>query len=243
MVKHRLSRLTIVLLLPAWVVSGQAPSPSGAQDPQVQEVRKSLEEAQKEINAFRDSGAKNADPAHPILKWLPLLLEYRQKYPGTDAAGLATMEALHLLFHSDRVDDVLTRMDALTPDDTAWERLPNVLNEIANARKDQTLLTLRLERILEQTSSAKIRASALLALGRSYRQSDGARAAALLERVRRETPGTPVAREADNLLYEIANLALGNPAPPFSATAWKGQQVTLAGYKGQALVLVFWASS
>lgn len=244
MVKHRIVGLLVLLTL--GVAAGFAQERSQSQapaDPAVQEVRKTLEEAQKEINAFRDGGGKNADPAHPIVKWLPLLMEYRKKYPGTDASGLATMEAVHLLFHSDRVDETLARMDELGPDDTAWERLPNVLNELATARKDPSLLTARLERIMQQTASSKIRASCLLALGRSYRATDAARAREMLERALREAPGTNWAREADNLLYEIANLALGNPAPAFSATPWKGSAVSLSGYKGQALVLVFWAST
>lgn len=231
-----------VLLLAAPAMA-QEHAHDASKDPAVQEVRKVIAEAQKEISSFRDGGGKNDDPKHPAVKWLGLLWEYRQKYPGTEAAGLATFEALHFLFHSGRADEVLARIDALPPGDSAWERLPSVLNELANERKDQSLLTTRLERVVAQTASSRIRASALLALGRSLRTSDSARARTLLERAVSEAPGSPVAREADGLLYEIASLSIGKPAPSFSAMAWKGKEVALAGYKNQALVLVFWAST
>ncbi len=243
MVMHRLNRSVITLLLAIVPAGAQGPAPRATQDPAVGEVRKVIEEAQKEIAAFRESGGKNEDSKHPAVKWLSLLWQYREKYPGTEAAGLATAEALHLLFHSDRGDEVLALMDTLTVDDAAWERLPNVLNELANQRKDASLLTGRLERIAKATTDARIRASALLAHGRSIRSTDTAQATVLLERVVREAPGSPAAREADSLLYDIANLSLGKPAPAFSAKPWKSAPLSLAGYKNQALVIVFWAST
>lgn len=243
--KHRALRGTAGLLA-MWMAAGLYGQQRGGErppDPAVQEVRKSIEAAQKEISQFRDGGGKNDDPNHPAVKWLGTLWQYRQTYPGSEAAGLASAEALHLLFHADRVDEVLTRMDALDVNDTAWERLPSVLNEIATARKDPSVLTKRLERVASESTSAKIRASAFAAWGRAYRESDPARARTLLERAASEAPGSPAAREADNLLYELASLSVGKPAPAFAAKAWKGKAISLEGYKNQALVLVFWSST
>ena len=241
--KRDLFALFAVVVSLAGAALAQEPGPSQSDAPALREVRATVEQAQKEITAFREGGGKNDDPTHPAVKWLAVLWDYRQKYPDSEASAIATFEALHFLFHAGRGEEVLTRMDSLAFDDTAWDRLPSVLNELANEKKDTSLLTSRLERVLSQSTKAKNRAAAALGMGRALRQTDATRARALLERAVKESPDSPAAREANNLIYEVANLSVGKPAPAFAAKAWKGEKVALEGYKNQALVLVFWAST
>ena len=56
-------------------------------------------------------------------------------------------------------------------------------------------------------------------------------------------PGSASAEEAGGLLYEIAHLSVGLPAPAFSAKARNGKTVDLAALHGRAVVLVFWATT
>src|SRR4029079_7865447 len=94
-----------------------------------------------------------------------------------------------------------------------------VIYEEAIARKsfDYTIVTL--SQTAAATKSASIKSAALLVIGRVYRrQGDLAAATRSLEEARAAAPGTPQAAEADDVIYEIAHLSIGLPAPAISGT-------------------------
>ena len=81
-------------------------------------------------------------------------------------------------------------------------------------------------------------------VARAYRrQSDKDAASRALEAAKAAAPRTPFAEEADGLLYEIAHLSIGVPAPPISGTARNGRAISLAALRGQPVVLVFWGTT
>lgn len=87
-------------------------------------------------------------------------------------------------------------------------------------------------------------AATLVALGRvQRRQGDTAVAVKSLESAREAAPDSASAREADGLLYDIANLSIGLQAPAFSATSIDGRAISLESLRGRAVAIVFWGST
>ncbi len=239
---NRRSRIIAVFILLSASTGWNQERP--ATEPATAEVRKTLEQAQGEIAAFRNAGGKAGADDHPARKWSAALWDYRQRNPGTDAAGLAAAEAIHLLVHAERFAEVESLAESLEASDPGWERLPNFLLEAANLRKDYGYLLRKLDWLAQNSMSPKAQAAALFARGRALRQQgDAAGAAAAFEKLRRDYPAAPQAQEAANLLYEMSNLGLGKAAPEVAARTRAGKAVTLAGFRGQAVALIFWSST
>jgi hypothetical protein len=219
-----------------------------AQTPQVTpalaEVQQTITTARAEFDAYRTGGGKPGTPDHPAAKWQAMLWEYRQRYPKTEAVALATAEVIRLLLRADLSEQGHARVDSLDADDAAWVRVPSFLYDEAVLWKDFTYALAKFSGIATTTTSASIKSAALLALGRTQRrQGDPAAATKTLEAARAAAPGAASAEEADGILYEIAHLSVGLPAPTFSAKARHGSAVDLARLHGRAVVLIFWAST
>ena len=141
-------------------------------------------------------------------------------------------------------DQVDARLDALTADDPAWERLPSVVYSAAIARQDLQLAIVRLTRLASTTTKPAHRAAALISVGRAYRrQGDLAAATRTLQDAKAVAPGTQYAEDAEGLIYEIERLSPGLPAPPISGKARNAGTISLAQFRGQPVVLVFWGST
>ena len=96
----------------------------------------------------------------------------------------------------------------------------------------------------EKTNDPKARGSAWFALGRAYREQGNSGAAEpAFKKVLESAPGSTAAKESEKILYEMANLGLGHRAPEFSVTSREGKVISLAGFRNQAVVMVFWAST
>ena len=219
---------------------GQATQPGNP----VAEVRATLDAARKEIAAYTTAGGAAGAADHPAIKWDVALWAYRERYARSEAAAIATAEAVRLLVRAELWDRANARVESVAADDPAWERLTNVVYEASIARKDVPSSIERLSRIAASTTSVRIKSSALLVLGRAHRrQGDTEAATRSLEAAKAAAPGTPFAEEADGLLYEIKYLSIGLPAPQIAGTSRAGRAVTLAGFRGQAVVLVFWGTT
>ena len=84
----------------------------------------------------------------------------------------------------------------------------------------------------------KLRASIHYNLGRGHAKSGNSEAARVaLKAAIQEAAGTPMAKEAENALYQLDNLGYGQPAPLFTATARDGSKVSLADFRGKNVVL------
>ena len=223
-------------------VFAQTASPSASVA--VAEVRQSLDVARKEIAAYRSGGGAAGAPDHPALKWSGTLWEYRQRYPRSEAAALASSESIRLLVRAEFWEQAHARVESLEVDDQAWEGVAAALYEEGSSRKDFTYAVAKLTAVATGATNGSIKSAALLALGRAQRrQGDSQTATATLEAARSAAPDTPFAKEAEGIIYEIAHLSLGLTAPAFSAKARSGRTIDLASLRGQPVVLVFWAST
>jgi len=210
----------------------------------VADVRQMLSDARAEIEKYRAAGGKSGVAEHPAVKWQAALWGYRDRYPGSEAAALATAEGIQLLIRAELFDAAHAKVDALAPTDLAWERLAPYLYYEASNRKDFTYLVAKLTPVAAGTGPESVKAAALVALARTYRrQGDMARAIASLEAAGSAAPGSNPAGEATAMLYDIKTLSVGLPAPPFSATARDGRKITVDGLRGSVIVLLFWGST
>jgi hypothetical protein len=242
-ISRALSSLLVLAFLGATPsASGQAAQPTT--NPAVVEVRQTLDAARKEILAYRAGGGRAGAADHPAVTWQATLWEYRQRYTGSEAAALATAEAIQLLVRAELWEQAHARIDSLSSDDLAWERLAGYLYVEGSLRRDFAYAVAKLSEVAAGSLNASIKSAALLALGRSQRrQGDHAAAVKTLETARDAAPGSASAQEADGILYEIANLSVGLVAPGFSGKSRTGRTIDLAGLRGSAVVLVFWAST
>ena len=184
----------------------------------VTEVRQTIDTAWKEMQAFRTGGGKPAAPDHPALKWDAKLWQYRERHPGGEAAARATAEAIRLLVRGEFWEQAHARTDSVGFDDAAWERIPIAVYEEGSTRKDFNGTIAKLSQVAAGTASASIKSAALLYVGRAQRrQGDVAAATKSFEASQSAAPGSASAEEAGGLLYEIAHLSVGLPAPAFSA--------------------------
>jgi len=215
-----------------------------ATDPAQQEVRDTLRQAQQEIQEFTRGGGKATDPVHPAVKWSAQLWELGQKHKGTPAGAQATGEAVHVLIHAERIPQALELADRVPLDDPAWTTLLRFVFEAANLSKDYSQATAKAKLLLERAPDAARRAALQLQLGRGYwQQGQREQAVVAFESAVREAPGSDYARDAESALYELIQLATGQPAPQFTVQARDGRTVALDGYRGRAVVLIFWSST
>ena len=215
-----------------------------AADTVVAEVRQTIDSARKDVEAYTTAGGRAGAPEHPAVKWDPALWAYRDRYPGTDAAAMGSAEAVRLLVRAELWDRAHARIDSLAADDPAWPRVAPVVYEEGIARKDLPYAIEKLSGVVASTPNAAIKAPLLIVVGRAYRrQGDKDAATRALEAAKSAAPGTPFAEEADGLLYEIARLSIGLPAPPISGRARNGRAISLAALRGKPVVLVFWGTT
>jgi hypothetical protein len=222
----------------------QTPPPDAAAAAAIAEIRQTIDTAWKEVQAYRTGGGKPGAPDHPARKWHATLWTYREQHPGTAAAARATADAIRLLVRGEFWDEAHARIDTVGVDDPAWERLSAALYEEGSTRKDFAYTIATLSKVAATTTSPTNQAAVLLDIGRAQRrQGDVAAATKSFEAARSAAPGSVSSTEADGVLYEIAHLSLGLPAPTFSTKARNGKTVDLAALKGRAVVLVFWATT
>jgi AhpC/TSA family len=246
-VVHRLffaSVLTSTFLLVGGPALAQAPAQLPDAAAAVAEVRQTIDAAWKEMQAYDKAGGKPGTLDHPALKWHATLWAYREQHPGTEAAGRATADAIRLLVRGQFWEQAHARMAAVGIDDPAWERLSAAVYEEGGMRKDFAYTIETLSKVAATTTSATIKAATLLDVGRAHRRQGNVDAAKeSLEASRSAAPGSAPSKEAAGILYEIAHLSVGLPAPTFSAKGRNGKTVDLASFHGRPVVLVFWSTT
>jgi hypothetical protein len=213
--------------------------------PTVAEVRETVAAARKEMDAYKAAGGAAGAPDHPAIKWEAALWAYRERDPRSDAATLATAEAVRVLVRAELWDRAQARIEALDFQDPAWWRLAAVVYEQGIARKDLPATIATLTRAAAQTADPSIKSSVLLVLGRAYRRhGDTAAATRTLEAAKAAAPGTPVAEEAEGVIYEIKYLSIGLQAPAISGKPRNARRaITLESFRGKPIVIVFWGST
>jgi hypothetical protein len=217
--------------------------PAQPQQDSPDSVRQIVADARREIQAYKTSGSAG-DAEHPAIKWDRVLWQIHGRAAGTQAGALAAVEDIRLLTQEKMWNQSDARIESLTADDPAWERLPSVIYSDGVARNDLPPVISRLSRLAASTTQSSIKAAALIVVARAYRrQGDLAAATRALEDAKAAAPDSPSAEEATGLIYEIAHLSPGLPAPPIVAKARNGRTVSLAALRGKPVVLVFWGTT
>jgi hypothetical protein len=211
----------------------------------VADVRQMITDAGKDIERYRTAGGAAGAADHPAIKWDAAMWRVHDRAPQSEAGAIAAVEAIRLLIRAELWDRAHARVESLGVDDPSWARVPSALYEegIARTRFEYTVATL--SRIAASTKTASIKSSALLVIGRVHRrQADLPAATRSLEEARAAAPGTPLAAEAEGLIYEIEHLSIGLPAPAISGKPRNARRpITLESFRGKPVVLVFWAST
>ena len=229
-----------IVALQLVTTSAQAPPQADL----VAQVRETVAAAQRAVAAYTAAGGKAGAPDHPAITWEAKIWAHRDSHPGTDAAVVATTEAVRLLVRAELWDRAHARIDSVGVDDRSWVRLASVVYDEGIARKDLPSTIELLSRLASSTANPSNKAAALIIVGRAYRrQGDKDAATRTLEAAKAAAPGTPYAEEADGLIYEIAHLSIGLRAPAIDAVSRDGRRVTLDGLHGKPVVLVFWGTT
>src|SRR5688500_171974 len=147
--------------------TGAAQTAQTAPSTPVSEVRQTLDTARKEIEAYKTAGGAAGVADHPAVKWDAILWAYRDRYPRTEAAALASAEAVRLLVRAELWDRAHARVESVDFDELAWSRLPAIVYEEGIARKDLPYTITTLVRAAASTTNASIKSSVLLVLGRA----------------------------------------------------------------------------
>lgn len=240
--RFSLFAILVLSLVPSRGALAQTPQPGA--DSTVADVRETMAAARTAIDAYRVGGGKPGAPNHPALTWHAALWAYRERNPDSDAAALATAEAIQLLIRAELWEEARAKVDAVGVNDRAWERLSAYLYYDASARKDYGRAAETFSKVADGTRTASVKAAALLSLGRVQRQQgDTAAAVKSLESARDAAPDSASATEADGLLYDIAYLSIGLQAPAFSAMSIDGRAISLDSLRGRAVAMVFWGST
>jgi hypothetical protein len=238
------SGLFLIVGIIAAGLTGRGIHAQSGETPAVAEVRKTLAAARKEVESYKKAGGAADAADHPALKWDATLWAYRARYPRSEAAALASAEAVRLLVRAELWDRAHARIASLDFDDPAWERVATPIYEEGIARQDLSYTIDTLSRAAAATTNPAIRSPILVVLGRAYRRyGDNAAATRSLEAAKSAAPGTPYAEEAAGLLYEIEYLSIGVQAPPLSGKTRNGRAIDLAALRGRPVVLVFWGTT
>jgi len=233
-------RLMLLAMSLAFAAFPQSPAPA---DVALAEVRQAVEAARKDV-AWYEAGHSAPSTEHPAIRWDATLWAYREWYPQTRAAAVATAEAVRLLVGAELWDRANARLDSVGADDPAWERLAAVVYEEGIARKTLPSTIEKLSGLARVTTNASNKATALIVVGRAYRRLDDKDAAIrALGEAKSAAPGAPSAEEADGLIYEIQHLSGGLVPPPIDTTARDGRAINLASLRGKVVVLVFWGTT
>jgi peroxiredoxin len=233
--------LGLLLLLAITAAAQDAPQQSS--DPELDRVQAMLRQAHSEAEQYNQSGGKTSDANHPNRKWAATLWKYREEHPGTEAAARAAAEALHLLIHADQISEMEAKADTLKPDDAVWKHAISFLLEAAEHKKDYAYLISKTQALLKQAVDPEVKLRARFTLAQAYwKKGETTQARAAFQTVIAEHPNSPQAKQAEGNLVEMEYLNLGQTAPQFTFRSISGEPVSLASFKGKAVLLEFWAT-
>lgn len=241
----RVNRLLLLLLAAALAALPAASHLQRPGDPaEIERVEQMIDQALAALREWNRAGGKDGAPDHPAHEWAARLWEYREKHPGTEAASLATAEALHQWVHAGQLDRVYAEARKLPSGDPAWERVLDVLGEASVASGDTTPLVEIAEALAARAPAGALAEKVRMTLARLYRNAgDTERASAHYRAVvEMNLPDSRALEQARTALYQIDHLSPGKPAPEFAAKPAKGPELSLAALRGRPVLIIFWAS-
>lgn len=238
----RVAGATSVLLLCAVPAVVRAQSLSPADELQSKYLTALAHQGEVEIRMYQRAGGKPSSPDHPGRKWAARFCEYRAAHPGTPAAAQALSEALWMWLAAEQWQAMRDAAETLNHHDPAWNSSFRPLLLAADAQKNYSWLEQKLTWLTTECGEPKICATAWMYLGHSHaRQQKHAEAKIAATRAVELAPPT-LKVKAEAAFEEITRLSTGLPAPQFAARTLEGKPVALSDFRGQVVLLNFWAS-
>jgi len=241
--KHLRLLLSLCLMLLGCAAARAQENNTAAPDAELERIKTLSKQARDEAEQFRKAGNKDTDEKYPGRQWAVTFWQYRLEHPGTPAAARATQEALRFLVRAELFAEFEAKADTLKADDPAWKELIYTLNEAAERKKDSTYFLSKVRWLDQHAMDKEVKARArFMQAQRLWQNGEAAQAKTLFQSIIAEFPDTPFARRAAGNIGEIEILNVGQPAPLFAHKTVAGTPLTLADYRGQVVLLEFWAS-
>lgn len=222
------------------MVSQAAAQTAPVRAPPEQQFKDLEREAREQMERFK-KGAVAADPRPDLAARYWAL---REKSAGGAVAGDAARESLRLLVDAGRADEALAKLNALPAGDPAWRAgALSILRDVAVSKDDPAIFLRGIRALLADSSDSVFRARVHYSVGRFHQT--GSRlpeATAAFEAAVAENAESEFGKRSAREVYDLRELSVGKPAPPFSATTLSGKQVSATGLRGHATVFVYWAS-
>ncbi|MFQ5701924.1 MAG: redoxin domain-containing protein [Acidobacteriota bacterium] len=220
--------------------------------------------AREDLLAWQRDGGRDPDPR---LKWSAELLRFARTYPASQEAVEATTAAMGMAAAARDVEGFFAAygvMLRIAPDSP---ELRASLNQVGLMRmveaggvgiikttdKEAKTRAYRravprivsdLERALEASTDPDTVAAAHYAIGKTYYELDNDLPKALehFRVVAQEHADSHHAGSARAYVHELEDLAVGKPAPDFSALTLDGGEIALSSLRGKVVLLDFWAT-
>ncbi|MGH9777615.1 MAG: TlpA family protein disulfide reductase, partial [Candidatus Acidiferrales bacterium] len=214
--------------------------PEDASKKLIQDMHRILRE---EASRFVAAGGKRSDTSHPFRSWAPLFWRYYELQRDTPAAAEAAEASLMMFQEIGEPDEIIARAETIQPDELVWGRLIWYYEQAARAKKLYAPFVAHSHLILQRATDPTVRASVAYYVGQVHWE-DGRKdeAKAAFEMARAAAPERWTAKKAEQYLFELEKLNVGQPAPTFSATTLDGKPVRLEDYRGKVVLLNFWAT-
>jgi peroxiredoxin len=183
-------------------------------------------------------------PLNPAIKHSAAFFElYLARRPG-DLANEAARTAFSMYFNC---PDSLQRAEAgvsqIGDDLDALAVVAPTYVSLCRLKRDEAAGDALAEQLLEKLGSDTRRSGLLIEMADNWKWNglyDKMRPAC--ERVIAMNADEHDVKRAKALIYEIENLNVGQPAPAFEATDIDGNPISLAGLRGKAVLIDFWAT-
>ncbi|MDZ4700719.1 MAG: TlpA disulfide reductase family protein [Rhodothermales bacterium] len=188
--------------------------------------------------------AGESDPApyrNRVLQSAEILWGLGETNPGTIAGELASSQSILLL--QDVNDSLLVARSQVID-----QFNPNFQTVVETARRTEMLLhgspaaVTLMQGFLERATDPGPRVAVLTELIIAYRDNlQVDEAVTLAQQMKVEFQDSSVTAWADRALYDLQNLMPGMAAPDFQAVTTAGDTISLASFRGRALLLEFYA--
>lgn len=193
------------------------------------------------IKPWQDAKARGEKYAldyskHPSRTFLPRFMAFAKQYRGSSEAVKAL---LHVMRYTSDEEERNAAVAVLMEDHLESQEIRPAIG-VLGRRAPQTLDTL-----IEKTPHRDIQGLAMLARAKSLKGKSDAQALQLLEKLQKgyfdvKERGRTLADLAEREIFEIVNLAVGQPAPDIEGEDLAGVSFKLSDYRGKVVMLDFW---
>jgi hypothetical protein len=228
----------ILLVLVLATAAAEEPDSAAAWKRLEQEYQKASREFYKPWQDAKAKGEKyQLDyTKHPTRTFLPRYAAFAKQYRGSDEAVRALVRIIRFTTDDEQRSAAL---ETLLKDYLESKAILPAIGTLG-ARVPDSLDTL-----IEKTPHRDVKGHAMFARARSLKSTDRDRALRLLQDLKANyfdvaERGTTLSDKADREMFEIVNLAIGQPAPEIEGEDIDGKSFKLSEYLGKVVMLDFW---